>query len=237
AEGAGGENLFFSPHSVYSVLAMAAEGADGETAEQMAKVLGLEKQEGTSQFASTHDGLAGLAYGLKGRGNNKDQHTLLTANALWLDKSFPIAPAYSQALEPYLHGGGGIFACDFTNRYPAEADRIDQWCADNTRGRITSIMPEKSPEEARLVKLVLTNAVFFEGKWVKPFEPKDTEKRVFTLADGSEVKVDTMLTWNFSKGRYGAVDAEGKWFTTPTTFDPSRPTDEQNLYPTGKGFT
>jgi serpin B len=232
-----GENLFFSPHSVYSVLSMVAEGADGETAEQMAKVLGLEKEEGASQFLSTHQGLAGLAYGLKGRGNSKDQHTLLTANALWLDKSFPIAPSYSQALDPYLNGGGGIFPCDFANRYTVEANRIDQWCADNTKGRITSIMPKKSPQEASLLKLVLTNAVFFEGKWVKPFEPKDTEKRDFTLADGSEVKVDTMLTRNFSEGRYGAVDAEGKWFTTPTTYDPTRPTDEQNLYPEGKGFT
>src|SRR5690606_12650819 len=64
SEDSEGENLFFSPHSVYSVMAMAAEGADGETAEQMAKVLGLELEEGPKgQFASTHNGLAGLAYG------------------------------------------------------------------------------------------------------------------------------------------------------------------------------
>lgn len=238
SEDSEGENLFFSPHSVYSVMAMAAEGADGKTAEQMAKVLGLEiKENPKGQFASTHNGLAGLAYGLKGQGKSKDLHTLLTANALWVDKSFPVAPSYKQALEPYLNGGGGVFACDFQNRYPAEARRIDQWCDDHTRGHITSIMPKLDPEEASLVRLVLTNAVYFEGKWVEPFKPEDTKKQTFQLASGDDIEVDMMNTWGFDKGRYGAVDAEGNWFDTPKMFDPSKPREEQNLYPGDKGFT
>src|SRR5690606_16034171 len=224
-----GENLFFSPHSVYSVLAMAAEGADGETAEQMAEVLGLDlKDDPKGQFASTHNGLAGLAYGLRGQGKAKDLHTLLSANALWVDKSFPLAPGYKQALQPYLGGGGGVFACDFHSRYPSEAKRIDQWCDDNTRGHITSIMPQLDPEQAKTVNLVLTNAVYFEGKWVDPFEPKDTKQQTFQLAGGEDIEVDMMNTWGFDKGRYGAIDAEGNPFDTPTTYDPTQPREEQN---------
>lgn len=233
-----GENVFFSPHSVYSVLAMVAEGADGETAEQMAKVLGLEKQEGASQFANTHQGLAALAAELKGSApESKDRHILLTANALWVDKSFPLAPSYQQALGPYLASGGGVFACDFRNQYPAEAKRIDQWCSDNTRARITNIMPNLGAREAELLKLVLTNAVYFEGKWFEPFDPKNTRPQKFRLADGEAIETAMMNARNYSAGRYGAVAADGTWFETPATYDTRQPVEEQGLYPEGEGFT
>src|SRR5690606_1810400 len=119
----------------------------------------------------------------------------------------------------------------------AEAKRIDQWCDDNTRGHITSIMPKLDSEQAKTVNLVLTNAVYFEGKWVEPFEPKDTKKQPFQLAEGKDIEVDMMNTWGFEEGRYGAVDAEGEWFETPETYNPEVPRDEQDLYPEGKGFT
>jgi serpin B len=237
AEGANGENLFFSPLSIHSVLAMTAEGAAGKTAEEMAEVLGLElKDNPASSFASSHQGLATLASALRGDGG-KESHTLLTANALWVDKSYPLAVAFQQALKPYLRGAGGVFACDFHNRYPAEAERVDRWCCTNTKGYISSVMPKLSPQEARQLHLVLTSAVYFEGKWVKPFEPKDTRQETFYLAGGKEVPTAMMRSWHFSQGRYGAVDAAGKWFDTPTTYNPDQPLDEQHLYPEGKGFT
>src|SRR5690606_39454989 len=97
-----------------------------------------------------------------------------------------------------------------------------------------SIMPKLTPEEAKNLHLVLTNAVYFEGKWVEPFQPKDTQKESFHLAGGEDVETDMMRTWDFTRGRYGAVDGEGNWFDTPETFDREKPRDEQNLYPDRK---
>jgi serpin B len=46
-----------------------------------------------------------------------------------------------------------------------------------------------------------------------------------------------MFMWGFGAGRYGAVDPDGKWFETPTTYNPEVPKEDQNLYPAYGGFT
>jgi serpin B len=81
------KNLFFSPSSISSALAMADAGARGATADQMNKVLHVD------DLAATQAGLAEIQQRLTQPAGNAP-FELSVANGLWVEKSFPLLPAY-----------------------------------------------------------------------------------------------------------------------------------------------
>ncbi len=273
-----GKNLFFSPYSISSALAMTAEGARGATALEMGNVLrfppgvqGVGGREGRKpwEISRIHTGMAELnarlnredpelkarraaiaalraqldaanarvqqimrertnwrdiqraqqqAEDMADRLNallaQVDQYELRVANALWGEKSFPFAPDYVQAIAKYYETGG-VFPADFRNNFPAERVRINAWIEEQTRDRIKDLIPPLRPAQARLMRLILTNAIYFKGEWAKPFEPANTKPRTFTLADGATLQAATMSTRGLRGARYGAFNADGALFDTP----------------------
>jgi hypothetical protein len=79
-----GENIIFSPFSISSVLAMALEGARGETAREIAAVLHRSHSD-----AGHAGSLAALLDRLM-KAANKGGNELHTANGLWIDKNFHV---------------------------------------------------------------------------------------------------------------------------------------------------
>ena len=76
---------------------------------------------------------------------------------------------------------------DFTK--PAAAYAINHWAETNTRGKIKNIV--RWPLD-RGLRLILANAIYFKGKWDRPFNPGATKLRTFHLAGGGEKPVPTM---------------------------------------------
>nr|CAB3465550.1 unnamed protein product [Digitaria exilis] len=77
-------------------------------------------------------------------------------------------------------------------RAPEKAvETINSWVSKVTRDLITSILPPGSVNSD--TALVITNAIYFKGRWSMPFDTKDTETRQFHLLDGSTVRVPFML--------------------------------------------
>jgi serpin B len=181
---AGGEgNLFFSPHSISTALAMTYAGARGETAEQMAEALHF-----TLPQEQLHPALNALNQHLVATGE-EEGFELVLANALWGQEDAEFRQGFLDSLG--AHYGAGMRLVDFQTEAGRRAagERINQWASEGTAGRIPQLVdPLLFTERTRLV---LTNAITFDGLWEIPFE--DTWNDIFRLQDGSVVIARLMM--------------------------------------------
>lgn len=153
------------------------------------------------------------------------------ANALWADQAYPIAKEYVQTIDN-AYNTGGIYPVDFRNDFAAAREQINRWCRENTNGRIPEIFPEMPAERAAMLRLAVTNAIYFKANWKSPFKVSRTRDRDFTLADGTTIKAAIMSS-RLDVGRYGAFNSDGSFFATP---DKIRVGQKEGLYPDDNGF-
>lgn len=175
-------NLFYSPYSISTALAMTYAGARGETERQMANTLHY-----TLPQARLHPAFNALDTGLVSCGK-QETFQLCIANALWGQKDYAFLPAFLDTLaENY---GAGLRALDFIGASESARQTINQWVSNQTKGKIKDLI-KPGILDAR-VRLVLTNAIYFKGKWKSPFEKESTAEGPFTRLDGSVVNVPMM---------------------------------------------
>lgn len=183
-----GGNLFISPHSISTALAMAYAGARGETERQMAEALRF-----TLPQERLHAALNALDLTLAGR-EAELGHTegtgfqLHIANALWGQAGYAFLPEFLDALA--AHYDAGMRLVDFVADAEGARRTINAWVADQTRDRIRDLIPQGALDE--LTRLVLTNAIYFNASWEHRFEEAATADAPFFLLDGTSVEVPTM---------------------------------------------
>jgi len=177
-----GENVFFSPYSISTALAMTWAGAHGNTAAEMAKTLhwnGLPSDSVTPEFHALQQSLA-TAQKIAGA-------NLSVANSLWPEQNpeAPFRPEYLAQIQANF--GSAIFPVDFKTQAPAAAAKINQWVEDNTNQKIKNLIHAEDLDTK--TRLVLVNAIYFKGSWASPFTPRLTKPDQFTLADGRTTPV------------------------------------------------
>ena len=177
------ENLFFSPFSVSSALGMTLAGADGETAAQMRDVFYVDDDE-----AVHHEGYSDLRQAVFAKGANCDT-TLNMANRLFGMEGYPW-------LEPFLDTtasdyGAPMEEVDFLGDSEGARVHINDWVADQTEDRILDLLPPGSIQP--ITRLVLANAIYFQGDWAHAFDPQNTVDSSFTRPDGSSVTTPMMF--------------------------------------------
>ena len=175
-----GDNVFFSPWSLSSALAMTYEGARGNTSDEMRSVL----------YFSENDSLRRESFSALDRKINANDsgYTLSTANALWVDGSFSLLDEY----ETLVHDTYQARANNLDFRAAPEEARqtINHWVEQKTVGKIVDLIPAGHVDS--LTRLVLTNAIYFNGTWMKTFDPSQTRDEDFFTEDGRAVKVPMM---------------------------------------------
>jgi serpin B len=171
------KNIFISPFSVSIALAMALNGASGETEQVMVNTLQLQGLDSESINA----GYAGLRQTLL----TSDPKVILTiANSLWARQDVPFKPDFLQRNTQFF--GAEISTLDFTD--PNTLKTINQWVNTNTNGKISKILDEINPDAV----LFLINAIYFKGIWQTEFDPLHTRDGDFHLATGGEKQVAMM---------------------------------------------
>jgi len=179
-ESAEGENLFFSPYSISSALAMTYGGARSRTAEEMAGVLHLGLPD-----EQLHPAFAALASLMESAGNHQGCQ-LAIANALWGQDGYNFLADFLSLTEQYY--GAGLNVVDFKNATEQARQTINLWVEENTNGKIKDLIADLDP----LTRLVLTNAVYFKGTWASKFEQKNTQSANFWLTPTEAVQVPMM---------------------------------------------
>lgn len=184
-------NLFFSPYSISSALAMTYGGARGTTAAEMEKTLHFtQRQQVHEDFAWLNQELAAA---------QKDGGVeLAIANSLWPQKSELFRPEFLEMTQKYYKSP--VTPLDYNN--PAQAVRtINSWVADNTKQKIQNLIDGLDRETV----MVLVNAIYFKGKWAEPFKKEMTRDGDFTLASGEKTTVPMMH--QTKKFAYSETDA------------------------------
>ena len=188
-------NLFVSPYSISTALAMAQAGARGRTASQMAQVLHLPTATSEKQELSTvapDERQVASAYGriikdLNKRGQ-KGAYTLTVANALWGQKGFGFLKEYLELVRTEYDGR--LTEVDFVRAADAARKTINTWVEKQTRGKIKDLIPEGVLDST--TRLVLTNAIYFKGNWARQFKKDQTQGGAFTLIGGRTIQVPMM---------------------------------------------
>jgi len=173
------DNLFYSPYSVFTALAMTYEGARNNTASEMADVLSVEQDNETF-----HQYMKSLYKYL----NENSEYNISTANALWPKVGFNLLTEYTKVIEKYY--GGNSTSVNYSNPEEA-AGIINSWVENKTNNLIKNLVPA-SAINPTLTRLILTNAIYFKGTWQIQFDEKNTTEREFLNSDGETIQVDTM---------------------------------------------
>jgi serpin B len=172
-----GKNIFISPASVALALAMAANGAAGETRREMQSVLEL----GDMRLEAVNEAHAGLMRALTQLGPGV---RLAIASSLWGRRGIDFNSGFLDRSRAYYQAA--IEEIDFAD--PNAPDLINAWVREHTEDKIEQIV-DKIP---RTAILYLLNAIYFKGDWEHKFDERKTEDGVFHLAGGGPKQLPMM---------------------------------------------
>ena len=173
-------NIFFSPFSISSAFIMVYEGAKNETAEEIRSVFYFPEDSNLrrAEYTSIFNELS----------KRDKKYTISITNALWAQQDYQFSKDYFDNVEKYY--GGKVTNLDFKKDAEGSRITINSWVENQTNGKIKGLIP--SGVIKTMTKLVLTNAIYFKGEWVKQFNKNDTKEENFRTSNGETVKVQMM---------------------------------------------
>ncbi len=173
-------NLFLSPYSISTALAMTYEGARGQTAEEIARVFHFptDDPERRAAFAAVHNQLNEAAA----------DYTLRVANALWAQEDYRFLEAYLNVLQSYY--AAKATNVDFGGEPEKARQTINAWVEERTERKIRDLFPQGTINGD--TRLVLTNAIYFKGQWITQFDKRQTKNEAFHVSPDRSVNVPMM---------------------------------------------
>mgnify|MGYP006283657789 CR=1 FL=1 len=175
------ENVFVSPYSISSALAMTYTGAREQTRAEMSDALGFP--EDNEQLGKQYRALANHLHSLADSGL-----VLNVANSLWAQKDYGFSRDFVRTNRDYF--SAGLKEMDFKRQHRAIREQINQWVEQKTNDKIQDMIAEGVLD--RMTRLVLVNAIYFNGKWEHPFNEKRTRQDVFHTSGEMSPKIPFM---------------------------------------------
>ncbi|XP_075826062.1 serpin B6-like isoform X1 [Microtus pennsylvanicus] len=188
------KNVFFSPMSISSCLAMVFMGAKGNTASQMAQALSLDKCSGNGG-GEVHQGFQSLLTEVNKTGT---QCLLKTANRLFGEKTLDILASFKDSCRKFYEAE--MEELDFKGDTEQSRQHINTWVAKKTEDKITELLSPGTVNSDTL--LVLVNAIYFKGNWEKQFDKEDTQEMPFKVTMNEEKPVQMMFKKSSFKMTY-----------------------------------
>lgn len=175
-------NLFFSPYSISTALAMTYVGARGNTEKQMAEVLHFILKDDSlhSVFAELQTQLNAV--------QEKREIELSIANSIWGQEGYDFLKEFLDIINEYYQGK--VKLVDFIEACENARNQINKWVEQKTKDKIKELI--KPGILNPLTRLVLVNAIYFKGKWEKEFEKKLTKDTPFWLTPEDTVHCPMM---------------------------------------------
>lgn len=161
-------NIFFSPFSISSALAMVFLGTKGSTAAQLSKTFHFDSVE------DVHSRFQSLNAEVSKRGAS---HTLKLANRLYGEKTYNFLPEFLTSTQKMY--GADLAPVDFQHASEDARKEINQWVKGQTEGKISELLAVGVVDS--MTKLVLVNAIYFKGLWEEKFMKQDTTDAPFRL--------------------------------------------------------
>ncbi|XP_065791273.1 serpin B3-like isoform X2 [Muntiacus reevesi] len=186
------ENIFYSPFSISSALAMTYLGARENTASEMQKVLhfneitenprGRATRNLVEKPGNVHHHFQKLLTELK---KSTDAYELSVANRLYGEKEFPFLQEYMDNVKKFYLAS--VESADFKNAAEESRKMINSWVESQTNEKIKDLFPKDSLDSS--TALVLVNAVYFKGQWNQEFKKENTVDEKFWLNKDVQAKI------------------------------------------------
>lgn len=171
------DNIVVSPYSAGVALSMLEEGAGEETRAELDNALN------SCLFKAEKFG-------------NDENVVVKSANSVWVSDNFSVRNHYVDLLEKDYDAL--VATQNFAD--PATLRAINNWCSENTDGKIKGILDRLTPNTV----MVLVNALYFNAPWEDKFDARFTKEDVFHGNSG-----DSKVKMMSKKGRYNYVEYQG----------------------------
>lgn len=179
------ENYMISPFSLKMAMMLAANGAEGETLNEILKTFGIEDVDLYNAYAKS----------LIEKYNLTNDVNLNVANSIWLNKdvagnNIEFKDSYKEAIEKYYYGKAEV------ENAKEITFKVNDWIEEKTNNKIKDMLDEE--KEAEFLAL-LVNTIYFKGQWMEQFNEHSTRKDTFTDRNARESEIDFMnMTKRFS---------------------------------------
>uniref|UniRef100_A0A8W4FBV0 Serpin domain-containing protein n=1 Tax=Sus scrofa TaxID=9823 RepID=A0A8W4FBV0_PIG len=175
-----GGNIFYSPLSIMSALAMTYLGSRGHTASEIRKALHLKELAENAEGATV--GRAGTVHRqfqrlLTELNKPTNAYELSVANRLYGDKEVSFSQDYLENVKKFYLAS--VASVDFVNAAEESRQMINSWVESQTKGKIKDLFPKGILSSS--TTLVLVNAIYFKGRWLQEFKKENTSKEKFWL--------------------------------------------------------
>jgi serpin B len=173
-------NAIFSPYSIATALTMTYAGARGLTAEQMASVLHIPFTQDRA-----HEARSQLDVDLAAADESLE---LRVANSLWPQAGYPFRDEFLELVDRCY--AAAVKVIDYIEAAETARLAINTWVEEHTEGKIRDLVPHGAVDA--MTRLVLVNAIYFNGTWAHQFDPASTRTGPFHLLDGQSHEVPLM---------------------------------------------
>lgn len=187
-------NIFVSPLSISSALAMVYLGAKGDTAAQMAQALSFRSGEGV------HADFQALNADIN---SPSASFILKLANRLYGENSANFLPQFLEATEKYYRAD--LKAVDFIGAPEACRGEINSWVEQQTENKIKDLL--KPGTVSSMTRLALVNAIYFKGNWLNRFDEANTKEMTFKVNKKENKQVQMM--YQMKKLPYNYIPEHG----------------------------
>jgi serpin B len=153
------KNVVISPFAIRAALGMAASGGKGKTQKQLGRAPDyVPKKESSSR--------------------------ILLANRLWVQTGFPLVETYVESMDKNF--GTRPWIVDFTKAPDFLSDRVNNWVAEKTLGKINQLITPDLIESS--TRMILSSALAFKSTWGAPFDRANTKEDLFSTDSSHEKK-------------------------------------------------
>ena len=167
------KNVLISPLSATLALAMAFNGADGETKKEFERLMGNITVEQLNEYLYSYI-------------NNLDDSEikLNIANSIWIRNGLQVKEDFLKINKNYYNAD--IFSTNFN---ADTVDDINNWASDKTNGIIKDLLSYNDIDKN--TAMCLLNALLFDVNWQEIYSHSDAIQ-TFTNINGEEKTVQTL---------------------------------------------
>ena len=179
------ENTIISPLSLNVALGLAAEGASGETAQQLYAYLGREDYtDYVKEYMTFAEGLA-VEKGERQYASEYSFHYEI-ANSIWINQKKQIQDAYRDSVTKSFRAE--VSPADFEGDVSGTVKKVNGWCDQKTHGMIPEIITERNIQPNTMA--ILINSLYFESPWVEKWSLQEGE---FTDFQGNRTTQEMLM--------------------------------------------
>ena len=173
------ENICLSPLSAQFAMAMVASGAEGKTKKEICDAMQLGDSVNVNSRSLLDDIATKTVWNEHG--------DVRIANSIWIKEGFDVKQEFIDTNKEFFDAL--VESAEFNQK---TVKRINDWCNENTNGKIPTILDRLTEND----RMLLINALYLKAAWSKPFQEGNTTDKMFTTEKGEEIEVPTMMIRN-----------------------------------------